>query len=772
MATRTETNAVYTAGLLPGGERRSAMSMDTCEAASPAAKADRVLLDAKLSVPEPRAGSVGRAGLVETARSSHCRVVGITAPAGYGKSAFLAQWAAAEDRRVAWVSLDRLDDDPAVLLASVASACCRAGLCDADLAAGLGDRSVPALACGAPRLAAALSASPVPFVLMLDGLHELRSPACRDVLEVVISAIPRGSQLAAASRSEQPHLPRYRVYGDALEFGPVDLALDAGGARQIFAHANVSLTPERAAAMAEQTEGWPVGLSLAALIAEDSRGQPATVTGDDRYVADYLYHEVLSEQPKAVQRFLRRTAVLDQLSASLCEAVLGSPAAAVDLRRLEADGLFLIPLDRRRQRYRYHAMFREFLLGELCRTEPGIVMTLRQRAADWFESNGCPELALEQLLHTDDWDRSVRLAASLARPARNAGQLPTVGRWFAAIGDANIRRYPPLAVLAGWAGVLTGDAVRAEGWATFADTASFESAPADGSASFDSARAMLRAGMCAAGPEQMMADAAFAVAQEPAWSPYRDTALWLLGEAHRLAGRTSEARSLLDEASATAATMNSSGNLVLCESELAVLAMDRGEWGEAADRLGRALATVDESGMHDHAMSVLAFAAAARLSLHHCDVKQAGRQLDRAMRARPSATYVLPFVAVRLRLQLAKVCVAMADPVTARQLLREIDDILVRRPALGTLVDEVDEFRSVLAPRGAPGAPARPPLTAAELRVLPYLQTHLTVRGIAEQLFVSPETVKSEVSSIYRKLGVSTRGQAVHQAAAIGLLAA
>jgi LuxR family maltose regulon positive regulatory protein len=172
--------------------------------------------------------------------------------------------------------------------------------------------------------------------------------------------------------------------------------------------------------------------------------------------------------------------------------------------------------------------------------------------------------------------------------------------------------------------------------------------------------------------------------------------------------------------------------------------------------------------MHDHAMSVLAFAAAARLSLHHCDVKQAGRQLDRAMRARPSATHVLPFVAIRLRLQLAKVCVAMADPVTARQLLREIDDILIRRPALGTLVEEADEFRRLLAPGGAPG---NLPLTSAELRLLPYLQTHLTVGGIAERLFVSRETVKSEVSSIYRKLGVSTRGQAVQQAAAIGLLA-
>jgi len=217
--------------------------------------------------------------------------------------------------------------------------------------------------------------------------------------------------------------------------------------------------------------------------------------------------------------------LLEQLCGSLCEAVLGSSAAAAQLRRIEAHSLFLTPLDRQRQWYRYHPLYREFLLGELHRTEPDIITVLHQRAADWYESNGFPALALDHLLHTDDWDRSVRLAARLCLPTYMGGQMPTVQRWFAALGDANTARYPPLAVLRCWAGVLTGDTALAERWAAVVDAASFDGEPATGAASFDSARAQLRAGMCATGPEQMMTDATFSLAQEPAWSPWRDRAM-------------------------------------------------------------------------------------------------------------------------------------------------------------------------------------------------------------------------------------------------------
>jgi LuxR family transcriptional regulator, maltose regulon positive regulatory protein len=173
--------------------------------ASPAVPELRqLLLDAKFSVPPPRPGSVSRAGLIEAARSGGHRIVGITAPAGYGKSTLLAQWARAEDRPVAWVSLDRFDDDPATLLTSLAAAYCRAGLGSAELIADLAGHGVSALGRAAPRLASATRASAVPFVFMLDDLHEVRSPGCHDVLGVVISAIPPGpSWLAPAVPSSR-----------------------------------------------------------------------------------------------------------------------------------------------------------------------------------------------------------------------------------------------------------------------------------------------------------------------------------------------------------------------------------------------------------------------------------------------------------------------------------------------------------------------------------------------------------------------------------------
>jgi LuxR family maltose regulon positive regulatory protein len=142
------------------------------------------------------------------------------------------------------------------------------------------------------------------------------------------------------------------------------------------------------------------------------------------------------------------------------------------------------------------------------------------------------------------------------------------------------------------------------------------------------------------------------------------------------------------------------------------------------------------------------------------------------MRARPTCTYAIPFIAVRVRLQLARVFWALADHATARHLLREIDDILLHRPDLGHLVDEVSELRGFVSSSEQPGTTSGPPLTPAELRLLPYLQTHLSIREIGERLYISRNTVSSEVGSIYRKLGVSARSDAVERAMAMGLLGA
>jgi LuxR family maltose regulon positive regulatory protein len=732
---------------------------------------DGSLLEAKVSVPQPRGGMVSRGGLIDAARSSGCRVVGVTAPAGYGKSTLLTEWAVAEDRRVAWASLDRFDDDPAALLTVLASAYAQAVPGSAELVADMGGLGTSVLGRAAPRLASVFRTSPFPFVLMLDDLHDVQSPACHDVLEVVISGIPRGSQLVTASRAEQPHLPRLRAAADAWELGAGDLAFDAMGAAQVFSEANVELTPGMAATVTERTEGWPVGVFLASLIARDATGEALTISGEDRYVADYLYREALLRLPESTRRFLRRTAVLDQLSAPLCEAVVGEPGAQEQLRRLEASSLFLVPLDRRREWYRYHALFREFLLGELRRVEPDVTAKLHLRAADWYEGNGSPALALEHLLNTTEQDRCVQLVAALILPTYQVGQMSTVQRWLTTVGDAAIEAYPPLAVLAAWVAVLTGQTVEAQRWAAILDASSFDAVPADGSASFESARAMLRSAMCVAGPDQAMADANLAVAHEQSWSPWRDQALYLLGEAHLLTGGVDQAATLFTEASAVSVTNANTDVLVLSESELTLLAMDRSRWTEATDHLEIALATIDRHRVHDYALSVLAFTAAARLAMHRGDLKEADRQLTSAMRARPTLAIPLPYLAVRARLQIAKVYWALGDQATARHLLREIDDILLERPALGVLVQEVSGFRETIT-AARTGTAGESPLTPAELRLLPYLQTHLTIREIAERLFVSRNTVNSEVGSIYRKLGVSSRNDAVEHATAIGLLGA
>jgi LuxR family maltose regulon positive regulatory protein len=183
----------------------------------------------------------------------------------------------------------------------------------------------------------------------------------------------------------------------------------------------------------------------------------------------------------------------------------------------------------------------------------------------------------------------------------------------------------------------------------------------------------------------------------------------------------------------------------------------------------RALAVIEEHQLYDYALSVLAFVMAARLALHRGDLVTADRALTRAMRARPSCTFVLPVFAVRARLQLAKLYSTRGEQIAARHLLREIDEILLHRPELGALADQVAEVHELVA-NAHVGATGATPLTGAELRLLPYLQTHLTIGEIGERLFVSRNTVSSEVASIYRKLGVSSRNDAVQQATRVGLL--
>ena len=356
-------------------------------------------------------------------------------------------------------------------------------------------------------------------------------------------------------------------------------------------------------------------------------------------------------------------------------------------------------------------------------------------------------------------------------PTYQAGNISTVQRWLAALGDAAIAQYPPLAVLAGWIAVFSGQTVEANGGRRSSRRRRSIACPPDGTASFESARAMLRALMCAAGPEQMLADASFAVAHEPPWSPWRDEAVGLLAEALLLTGDVEQGAARFAEMSDLAATQPNTDPRSVSEAELAVLAIDRGRWAEAAERVELALAAIDEYRMHDYAISVLAFAVAARVAVHRGDLKEANR-LHRGRDASPPAPDLR---AADLR----RAGTAAAQPRRAgRSATNQPLATCCGRsttswrtgPALGTLDDDVSRLRELVTSESPTGATGASPLSPAELRLLPYLQTHLTFREIGERLFVSRNTISSEVGSIYRKLGVSSRSDAVQQATAMGLL--
>jgi LuxR family maltose regulon positive regulatory protein len=698
-------------------------------------------------------------------------VVSITAPAGYGKSTLLTQWADTEERPVAWVSLDRFDDDPIALLTLLAAAFAQIAPSASRLGSDVRRLGGSPLGRAAPAVAAALKTSRTPFVIILDDLHELRNPDCHDALSVVIAGVPPGSQFVAASRGEQPHLAQARAQDDSMEITPVDLALDEAGARRVFAGAELPLSPEDAAQVIQRTEGWPVGVFLAAAITRD--GGEMAVSGDDRYVADYLYREALVKLPEHHQQFLRRTAVLDRMSGPLCDAVLGTDDAQSVLRELEASDAFLIALDRRRGWFRYHELFREFLLGELRRVEPKLILGLHRRAAGWFEQNGSPAMAIEHLLDLpSERLRVTHLVSEATLATYQAGLLTTVQRWLGELGDKEVEGYPPLAVIAGWIALLTGRAAEADRWAEILERLSYDGVPDNGSASFESGRAMLRSFMCAHGPARALEDAKLAVAAEAIASPWRDQALYLLGEAQLLAGDSAAAEVAFDQGSTEAELQANSDIRIECETHLGMLLMDDGRWVEAAEHIGAALEVIEQRTMQDYAISVPAFAQAARLALHRGDLEDVHRQLTRAMRARPASTFAMPYLAVRGRLELAKVFWALSNQTTAHHLVREIEDILVHRPALGALIDQVADFRTMMSSSRQSGRSGGPPLTTAELRLLPYLQTHLTMREIGDRLYLSRNTVSTEVGAVYRKLGVSTRSEAVQQATEMGLLGA
>ena len=734
------------------------------------------LVASKLLRPLVRPGTIRRSALVKRlADGSPHRIVSVVAPPGYGKTTLLSQWAEGNGQAFAWVSVDEADNDPKILLTYVAEALDAVERIDTRVFDALASpvSSVPGSV--VPRLGSAFSSMTSPVVLVLDDVHVLHNRECRAALSTLADHVPGGSRLALAGRTGPPlRIARLRAEGRILEIGPGDLSLTRGEAASLLHDAGAGLGEDDVAELHRRTEGWPAGLYLAALYLREGGLLPRAAVsfgGDDRLVSEYMESEFLARSSRRQRVFLTRAAVLERMSGPLCEAVLDLPGSRATLADLARSNLLLVPLDRRGEWYRYHHLFRDMLLAELERLEPDLIPVLRRRAAGWCLRNDLPEAALEYSMAAKDVDTAAGLIEKLVVPAHRQGRVITVQRWLRWLeGRGGIERHPMVAVLAALFWALMGRPVEAERWADVVDRWQYGDPARPGDPSTEAWAAVLRTFLCRGGAGQMRADADEAVRTFAAESFVTPAPVFLQGIARVLRGDLDGGDASLADGISVGEEVGAHEDVALALCQRSLVAMAGGGWGRAEVLADQARTVLCRAGIEESYATALVSAVQARTAMHRGDVPAAREQLVSAQRLRHLLTYALSYFAVQARIELIRVHVALADLAGARTLMREVDELLRRRPELGNLAGEAQALRARLAKeRGSP-APGASSLTEAELRLLPMLCTHLSFPEIAAEMFLSPHTVKSQAYSIYRKLGASSRSHAVTRSRELALL--
>jgi LuxR family maltose regulon positive regulatory protein len=428
----------------------------------PQLSGDAPILATKLFVPPARDKVVARARLRDRlAATRGGRVTLVAASAGSGKSTLLADWAREAIDRIAWLSLEPADDEPRRFLNYVIAALRTAGSIGEEALGDALSSRPEAIEAAATELLNAVSARGAPLTLILDDYHAIESRAVHDVLQFLIDHLPPNLHLAIATRADPPlALSRLRARGLLLELRGDDLRFttdEAGAFLNTAMH--LTLDPADVAELERRTEGWAVGLQMAAISLSGRDGVHALVerfSGSNRYVLDYLTDEVLDRQPPEVREFLLATSILTRLSPSLCDAVLQRSDSEAVLQQLDASNLFLIALDDVRYWYRYHHLFATLLQHQLSRASDAVrIAELHRRASEWYEWNGMPESALDHALAANDVERAVRII-TLHGPARmSGGDAISLVRWLDRLPDARIDNDVELLLVRGMA--LLGD---------------------------------------------------------------------------------------------------------------------------------------------------------------------------------------------------------------------------------------------------------------------------------------------------------------------------
>ena len=739
-------------------------SLDPPGAAVPA-ELTRVLRT-KLTPPRAQPGALARARLV--ARMNAELVPGglglVIAPAGWGKSTLLGSWFAQHParHRCAWLSADAADNDPgrfwSYVLAALVPAGRGLGAASARLLAAPG---TTALGDVVPALLNELAAETEPVTLVIDDYHTITHREVQDAMALLVERIPPTLCLVIASRTQPSMLPiaRWRGRGRLVELTATDLALSAGETAELLAR-ELPTPPSAAdaARLHERTEGWAAGLHLAVLSLRqrpDLHDGIVGLTGDTREIGDYLAAEVLAGQPAELRSFLRRTAILERLSAPLCDATLARTDSAALLTRIEHDQLFLIPLDERRRWYRYHHLFADVLRRDLEQAEPTLMPVLHRRAADWFAAHDQPVEAVAHALAGDDTAQATELVATHSASVSLQGHVETVLGWFAALGEDLCRADPRLAMARALVVGAGGHLTEMDRWADLAEQAATRPGiPPEVLTSVRAGAALARWGSAYfTGNTTAALRQARAVLELRTDDQTRRQGYTALGWSLYRQGQFRAAQAALTEV-----TLLSPGHgddlpvMVACGIR-AIIAAAGGLQADAAALAAQAERTSRRHLAGEHHNAWCFHFARGWAALEQQSPEHAQGHFERALELVRRGPMRLETAEVLTALALTDRQLGRADSVRDR--LDEARWISDQCPDPGYLLADP---RTVPTPAAAP-VPTRPDpaLTRRESEILTLIAAALSSQQIADHLGISVRTVHAHLRSIYPKIGVTGR---------------
>ena len=734
------------------------------------------IVETKLMRPRTRAPIVERPRLLRALDAlDGTELTVLSAPAGSGKTVLVSTWCASRpDLGVAWVSVDRADNDPVRLWKHVATAVER-------VRPGLGRRALERLQSPAPvvttavdELLGAMSASREPTAIVLDDLHLLRDEAALSSVEYAVEQLPRSARMIVLTRADPPiRLARLRARKSLGELRVRDLAFTLDEARELMVvQEGIGLDEDDLTVLLHRSEGWAAGLYLAALWLReqpDPKEGLRDFSGDHRHVAEYLSGEVFDGLDDGTLRFLLHTSVLSRLSGPLCDAVLDSAGSDVQLASLARSNLFLLPLDPRGEWYRYHHLFGELLRLELARTEPAAVTELHRRAGAWCREHGLIEEALEHADSAGDDAGVAEILVEAHRELLRTGREATLLRWVERIEATTLMDAPELCAAGAIAsGLLSRSASERANLLRIADRAVHERP--ERLTPYVAATLGLARGTWIDGDTRL----AIANARSAAELGRRGAdeiavpALAALSFSLYVGGELGEARMVAREALDRPEAHARPHGIVYAHATLALLELELHRAHVAERCAERALEVAETSGLAGSWSAGLAYAAHGAALVALGRLARGERQAERGetLRRAPEPTvehaHAL-LILIEARIARHRLTAAATDLERAVEALDGFADP-GRLPAfasrLGQMLGEARGAAPTLVEEPSP----------SELAVLRLLATELTQRQIGQQLYLSLNTVKTHARGIYRKLGASSREQAVARAEALGLL--